>query len=54
MSNVGSDGQTMGDTIWQQSNAHASGVKSTAIVEGGKHLLTCSNTEAALWSSKHD
>ncbi len=41
--------------FWSQSNIHSQGVKSVSLVEdGGKHLLTCSENEASLWSTKGD
>ncbi len=41
-------------TFWSQSNIHSQGVKSLSLVEDGKHLLSCSETEASLWSTKGD
>ena len=46
------NGNLAESTFWSQSNIHSEGVKSTAIVEDGKHLLTCSENEASLWSTK--
>ena len=51
---VSSDLKTLSRAIWQQNNVHSSGVKNTGLADNGKHIVTCSDTEAALWSLKQD